>query len=127
MLVDLANKLGAPLAKDVDSLRKNLSSAVGKGGYSPAASSPAPSSWRTASPAPAASNGSGDRWANYSRSAPTGGNGAAASGASLSSTELNAFKVGVLTADLPCRSTRGQYLVVVSAICMPICIPFCCE
>jgi len=97
MLVDLANKLGAPLAKDVDSLRKNLSSAVGKGGYSPAASSPSPSSWRTASPAPAASNGTGDRWANYSRSAPTGGNGAAASGAALSSTELNAFKIDTLS------------------------------
>ena len=94
MLVDLANKLSVPLARDVDSLRKSLSSAVGKGGYSPASSSPAPSSWRS-SPAPAASNGTGDRWANYSRSAPTGGNGASA-GASgtMSSSELNAFKVG---------------------------------
>jgi hypothetical protein len=91
MLVDLANKLGAPLAKDVDSLRRSLSSAVGKGGYSPAASS-GTSSWRTASPAPAASNGTGDRWASYSRSAPSGGNGASAGG-SVSSSELSAFKV----------------------------------
>jgi len=97
MLVDLANKLGAPLAKDVDSLRKSLSSAVGKGGYSPAASSPSPSSWRTAAPAPAASNGSGDRWANYSRSAPSGGNGTAAAGGNLSASELNAFKIDTLS------------------------------
>jgi hypothetical protein len=92
MLVDLANKLGAPLAKDVDSLRKSLSSAVGKGGYSPAASS-GTSSWRTASPAPAASNGSTDRWSSYSRSAPAASNGASAGG-NVSTSELNAFKVG---------------------------------
>jgi hypothetical protein len=91
MLVDLANKLGAPLAKDVDSLRKSLSSAVGKGGYSPAASS-GTSSWRSASPAPAASNGSTDRWS--SRSAPASSNGASAGG-NVSTSELNAFKVGL--------------------------------
>lgn len=93
MLVDLANKLGAPLAKDVDSLRKSLSSAVGKGGYSPAASS-GTSSWRSASPAPAASNGSTDRWSSYSRSAPASSNGASAGG-NVSTSELNAFKVGL--------------------------------
>jgi hypothetical protein len=95
MLVDLANKLSVPLARDVDSLRRSLSSAVGKGGYSPAASSgSSASSWRTASPAPAASNGSGDRWSSYSRSAPSGGNGYASAGGNLSTSELNAFKVG---------------------------------
>ncbi|KAF6262754.1 hypothetical protein COO60DRAFT_588562 [Scenedesmus sp. NREL 46B-D3] len=52
MLVDLANKLGQPLARDVDSLRKNLSSAVGKGGYSPAAPATSTSSWRTSTPHP---------------------------------------------------------------------------
>jgi hypothetical protein len=76
MLVDLANKLSVPLARDVDSLRRSLSSAVGKGGYSPAAS-----------------NGSSDRWSSYSRSAPASSNGASAGG-NLSSSELNAFKVG---------------------------------
>lgn len=96
MLVDLANKLSVPLARDVDSLRKSLSSAVGKGGYSPAASS-GTSSWRTASPAPAASNGTGDRWANYSRSSPASSNGYGASaGGNVSTSELNAFKVGAL-------------------------------
>jgi hypothetical protein len=95
MLVDLANKLGAPLAKDVDSLRKSLSSAVGKGGYSPAASS-GTSSWRSASPAPAASNGSTDRWSSYSRSAPASSNGASAGG-NVSTSELNAFKIDTLS------------------------------
>jgi hypothetical protein len=94
MLVDLANKLSVPLARDVDSLRRSLSSAVGKGGYSPAASS-GTSSWRTASPAPAASNGT-DRWSSYSRSAPSGGNGASAGG-SVSSSELSAFKIDTLS------------------------------
>ncbi len=92
MLVDLANKLSVPLARDVDSLRKSLSSAVGKGGYSPAASS-GTSSWRTASPAPAASNGT-DRWANYSRSAPSSSYNGASAGGNVSTSELNAFKVG---------------------------------
>jgi hypothetical protein len=95
MLVDLANKLSVPLARDVDSLRKSLSSAVGKGGYSPAASSGSNSSWRTTSPAPAASNGT-DRWSSYSRSAPSGGNGGSAGG-NLSSSELNAFKIDTLS------------------------------
>jgi hypothetical protein len=96
MLVDLANKLSVPLARDVDSLRKSLSSAVGKGGYSPAASSGSNSSWRTTSPAPAASNGSSDRWSSYSRSAPSGGNGSygGSAGGNMSTSELNAFKVG---------------------------------
>jgi len=94
MLVDLANKLSVPLARDVDSLRKSLSSAVGKGGYSPAASSGA-SSWRSASPAPAA-NGSTDRWSSYSRSAPAASNGASAGG-NVSTSELNAFKIDTLS------------------------------
>jgi hypothetical protein len=98
MLVDLANKLGTPLAKDVDSLRRNLTSAVGKGGYSPAASSGSSSAgWRSAPAAPAASNGSSDRWSSYSRSSPasSGGYGSAAAGGDLSARELGVFKVGV--------------------------------
>jgi hypothetical protein len=62
MLVDLSTKLGAPLAKDVDSLRRNLSSLVGGGGYSSSSSSS--SSWRS-TPAAAAPAG-GDRWSKYS-------------------------------------------------------------
>lgn len=98
MLVDLANKLGQPLARDVDSLRKNLSSAVGKGGYSPAAPASSGSNWRTSSPAPAATS-SGDRWASYSRS--SGGSSGSSAGASGGSgavyeADLSAFKVDVL-------------------------------
>jgi hypothetical protein len=96
MLVDLANKLGQPLARDVDSLRKNLSSAVGKGGYSPAAPAASASSWRTSSPAPATS--SGDRWASYSRSSSSNGASAGSSGGSgaVYEADLSAFKVDVL-------------------------------
>ncbi|WIA17649.1 hypothetical protein OEZ85_014454 [Tetradesmus obliquus] len=96
MLVDLANKLGQPLARDVDSLRKNLSSAVGKGGYSPAAPASSGSNWRTSSPAPAATS-SGDRWASYSRSS-SNGNGASAGSSSgaVYEADLSAFKVDVL-------------------------------
>ncbi|KAF6262750.1 hypothetical protein COO60DRAFT_1699161 [Scenedesmus sp. NREL 46B-D3] len=94
MLVDLANKLGQPLARDVDSLRKNLSSAVGKGGYSPAAPATSTSSWRTSSPAPATS--SGDRWASYSRSSGSNGASSGSSNGAVYEADLSAFKVDVL-------------------------------
>jgi hypothetical protein len=98
MLVDLANKLGTPLAKDVDSLRRTLSSAVGKGGssYSPSTGSSSTSSWRTSSPASSNGSSGGDRWASYSRGsspAPSSGYGGSGGG-NLSTHELGAFKVG---------------------------------
>ncbi|KAF6262751.1 hypothetical protein COO60DRAFT_1494698 [Scenedesmus sp. NREL 46B-D3] len=76
MLVDLANKLGAPMARDVDGLRKNLASAVGKGSYSaaPAAST---SSWRSAP-------------------ADSGSAGASGSNGAVYEADLTAFKVDVL-------------------------------
>ncbi|WIA17650.1 hypothetical protein OEZ85_014455 [Tetradesmus obliquus] len=99
MLVDLANKLGAPMARDVDGLRKNLASAVGKGSYSaaPAAST---SNWRSApAESSSSSSSSGDRWASYSRS--SGGSSGSSAGASGGSgavyeADLSAFKVDVL-------------------------------
>ena len=99
MLVDLSNKLGAPLGRDVDSMRKNLASVVGKsGGYSPApAASSSGSSWRTpAAAAPAASSG-GDRWASYSRSSggSSAGSAGGASGGNVSERELSGLKVGL--------------------------------
>jgi hypothetical protein len=62
MLVALSTKLGAPLAKDVEGLKRNLSSLVGgSSGYSGSSSA---SSWRS-TPAAAAPAG-GDRWSKYS-------------------------------------------------------------
>jgi hypothetical protein len=95
MLVDLANKLGAPMARDVDGLRKNLASAVGKGGYSaaPAAST---SNWRSApAESSSSSSSSGDRWASYSRSSGSAGASSGGSGA-VYEADLSAFKVDVL-------------------------------
>jgi hypothetical protein len=95
MLVDLANKLGAPMARDVDGLRKNLASAVGKGSYSaaPAAST---SSWRSA-PAESSSSSSGDRWASYSRSSGSSGSAGASSGSgAVYEADLQAFKIDEL-------------------------------
>jgi hypothetical protein len=64
MLVALSTKLGAPLAKDVEGLKRNLSSLVGgSSGYSGSSSASA-SSWRS-TPAAAAPAG-GDRWSKYS-------------------------------------------------------------
>lgn len=102
MLVDLSNKLGAPLGRDVDSMRKNLAGVVGKsGGYSPAASSGSSSSWRTpaAAAAPAAASSSGDRWASYSRSSGSSngtGGAAASAGGNVSERELGSLKVRLL-------------------------------
>lgn len=62
MLVDLSTKLGAPLAKDVNSLKRNLSSLVGGGGSGSSASA---SSWRS-TPSAAAPAAGGDRWSKYS-------------------------------------------------------------
>jgi hypothetical protein len=100
MLVDLSNKLGAPLGRDVDSMRKNLAGVVGKsGGYSPAASSGSSSSWRTPAAAPAAASSSGDRWASYSRSSGSSngtGGAAASAGGNVSERELGSLKVRLL-------------------------------
>eukprot|EP00775_Hariotina_reticulata_P008024 gene8023-8220_t len=67
MLVALATKLGAPLAKDVEGLKRNLAGKIGGGSYS---SSSSTSSWRStpapAAAAPAAAAPAGDRWAKYS-------------------------------------------------------------
>jgi hypothetical protein len=103
MLVDLSNKLGAPLGRDVDSMRKNLAGVVGKsGGYSPAASSGSSSSWRTpaAAAAPAAASSSGDRWASYSRSSGSSngtGGAAASAGGNVSERELGSLKIDTLS------------------------------
>jgi len=98
MLVDLSNKLGAPLGRDVDSMRKNLASVVGKsGGYSPAAPASSGSSWRTPAETPAASSSSsGDRWASYSRSNGSSGSSGSSGGAGglVSERELGGLKVG---------------------------------
>lgn len=116
MLVDLANKLGAPLARDVDSLRKNLASAVGKGGSSSAAPSSGTSSWRSApEAAPAAS--SGDRWSSYSRSSGSSGNAASAGGAdAVYASDLSGFKVDTLSElarkkGIPMRNATKDSLV----------------
>lgn len=101
MLVDLSSKLGVSLGRDVDTMRKNLASAVGKsGGYSPAApaaSSAGSSSWRTpASSSPASSSSGGDRWASYSRSSGSGSsssNGAGGAGGLVSERDLSGLKV----------------------------------
>jgi hypothetical protein len=67
MLVALATKLGAPLAKDVAGLKASLAGKIGGGSYS---SSSSASSWRStpapAAPAAAAAASGGDRWAKYS-------------------------------------------------------------
>jgi len=117
MLVDLANKLGAPLARDVDSLRKNLASAVGKGGYSSAAPSSGTSSWRSApAAAPAAASG-GDRWSSYSRSSGGNGAGAGAGGAqTVYEADLSGFKVDTLSElarkkGIPMRNATKDSLV----------------
>jgi hypothetical protein len=119
MLVDLANKLGAPLARDVDSLRKNLASAVGKGGYSSAAApaSSGTSSWRSApAAAPAAASG-GDRWSSYSRSSGGNGAGAGAGGAqTVYEADLSGFKVDTLSElarkkGIPMRNATKDSLV----------------
>lgn len=65
MLVDLCNKLGAPMAKDAESMRRNLASVVGRGG---AAAAPSASSWR-ATPAPTAAAPAGGRFSSYSAGA----------------------------------------------------------
>jgi hypothetical protein len=84
------------MARDVDGLRKNLASAVGKGGYSaaPAAST---SNWRSAPAESSSSSSSGDRWASYSRSSGSSGSAGASGGSgAVYEADLSAFKVDVL-------------------------------
>ena len=103
MLVDLSAKLGAPMAKDAETMRRNLASLVGKGG----APSPTPSSsWRNApaaAAAPAAAPASG-RFSNYSAGASekaswrrsgsyTASSGGAASGSGLSAADLGSLRI----------------------------------
>lgn len=105
-MVDLCTKLGAPLAKDVEGLRRSLSSVVGKGSSSYSSSSSSSSSWRSA-PAPAAAS-SGGRFSSHSAgatqkaswrrsgsySAPASSGGGAGK---LSSTELNHLRIDDLS------------------------------
>jgi hypothetical protein len=107
-LVELATKLGAPLAKDVEGLRRGLSGVVGKGGssYGSSSSSSSSSSWRS-TPAPAAQSGgrfssysagstqkaSWRRSGSYSAPASSGGGGAG----KLSAAHLNDMKIDDLS------------------------------
>jgi len=105
MLVDLSAKLGAPMAKDADTMRRNLASLVGKGG----APAPTPSSsWRSAPGAPAAPAAAAapasNRFSNYSAGASekapwrrsgsyTASSGGAASGSGLSAADLGSLRI----------------------------------
>jgi hypothetical protein len=107
MLVDMCTKLGAPLAKDVEGLRRSLSGKLGGsgGGYSSsssASSARAPASWRS-TPAPAAS--SGGRFSSYSAgSSSSNGSGSRWGGSSggssgndvLFEADLSGFKIDEL-------------------------------
>jgi hypothetical protein len=102
MLVDLSNKLGVSLGRDVDTMRKNLASAVGKsGGYSPAPAATT-SSWRTSdsgSSSSSSSSSGGDRWASYSRSGggSSSSSSAGGSGGLVSERELAGLKIDSLS------------------------------
>jgi hypothetical protein len=97
MLVDLATKLGASLAKDAEGLRRNLSSVVGGGSSGGAAS------WRS-SPAPAASSApaaasSGDRWSKYSAGSTQAASWRRSGSHNASGSKLSASDLSILRID----------------------------
>jgi hypothetical protein len=97
MLVDLATKLGASLAKDAEGLRRNLSSVVG------GSSSGSAASWRS-SPAPAASSApaaaaSGDRWSKYSAGSTQAASWRRSGSHNASGSKLSASDLSILRID----------------------------
>jgi hypothetical protein len=97
MLVDLATKLGASLAKDAEGLRRNLASVVGGGSSGGAAS------WRS-SPAPAASSApaaasSGDRWSKYSAGSTQAASWRRSGSHNASGSKLSASDLSILRID----------------------------
>jgi len=99
MLVDLCNKLGASMAKDAESMRRNLSSVVGRGGGRAAAPASAPSSGRFSSySAGAPEKASWRRSGSYSAGASSGSGLSAADLASLRIDDLRDInkKVGAV-------------------------------
>jgi hypothetical protein len=116
MLVDLSSKLGAPMARDVETMRKNLAGLVGKGASRPAASSSssygsaaaAPSSssssygnWRTTGTPAAAASSTGGRFASYTGGASSSSsNGSRWGGSSGSSYASGAASDAVFATDL---------------------------
>jgi hypothetical protein len=116
MLVDLSSKLGAPMARDVETMRKNLASLVGKGASRPAASSSsssygsaaaAPSSssssygnWRTTGTPAAAASSTGGRFASYTGGANSSSSNGSRWGGAGSSTASGAASDAVFAADL---------------------------
>jgi len=96
MLVDLCNKLGAPMAKDAETMKRNLAAVVGRGG----GAASAPSSWRS-SPSAAPAAPVTDRFSSYSAGASqkaswrrsgsyTAG---ASSGSGLSAGDLSSLRI----------------------------------
>jgi hypothetical protein len=98
MLVDLATKLGASLAKDAEGLRRNLASVVGGGSSGGSAarwrSSPAPA----ASSAPAAAS-SGDRWSKYSAGSTQAASWRRSGSHNASGSKLSASDLSILRID----------------------------
>jgi len=90
MLVDLCNKLGAPMAKDAESMRRNLASVVGRGGGAAAPSS---------SSIPPAAAPAGSRFSSYSAGASDkaswrrSGSYSASSGSGLSAADLSSLRI----------------------------------
>lgn len=82
MLVDLCTKLGAPMAKDAETMRRNLSSVVGRG-VAPAASAAAPANRFSSYSAGAAEKASWRRSGSYT----------AASGSGLSAADLSSLRI----------------------------------
>lgn len=84
MLVDLCTKLGAPMAKDAETMRRNLSSVVGRGAAPAAAAAAAPASRFSSYSAGAAEKASWRRSGSYT---------AASSGSGLSAADLSSLRI----------------------------------
>jgi hypothetical protein len=95
MLVDLATKLGAPLARDVEGLKRNLAGVVGRGGGASAGSA---SSWRS-TPAAAAPAAGGDRWSTYSTGATQAASWRRSGSHNASGSKLSASDLAILRID----------------------------
>jgi hypothetical protein len=92
MLVDLATKLGASLAKDAEGLRRNLSSVVGGGSSGGAAS------WRS-TPAASAAPAGGDRWSKYSAGSTQAASWRRSGSHNASGSKLSASDLSILRID----------------------------
>jgi hypothetical protein len=92
MLVDLATKLGASLAKDAEGLRRNLSSVVGGGSSGSAAS------WRS-TPAASAAPAGGDRWSKYSAGSTQAASWRRSGSHNASGSKLSASDLSILRID----------------------------